>query len=77
MANSLRQLAVQATPTLVPLVFLLVAYNRIWSNTAPPWVSGEEELEQLKTFYPDRYEEALESKEAFQFSAFEYPSRVV
>lgn len=57
--------------------FLLVAYNRIWSGTSPPWVASEDELERLKTFYPDRYEDALDSSQAFHYSAFLYPSRVM
>jgi hypothetical protein len=59
------------------LVFLLVAYNRIWSGTSPPWETSDEELQQLKTFYPDRYEDALESTRAFVYSAYLYPSRVL
>lgn len=68
---------IRSTPTVVPLLFLLVAYNRIWTNTSPPWISNEEELERLEAFYPDRYEDALESSKAFAYSAFEYPARLM
>lgn len=77
MTIDLRKLLMRSAPGLTSLVFLLVVWNRTWTNTAPPWVSDDNELEQLRTFYPDRYEDALESRNAFRYSAFEYPSRVV
>jgi hypothetical protein len=72
-----RKLLTRSAPAITSFVFLVVAWNRVWNNTAPPWASDDDELEQLRAFYPDRYEDALESRNAFKFSAFEYPSRVV
>ncbi|GHJ83641.1 hypothetical protein NliqN6_0043 [Naganishia liquefaciens] len=59
------------------LLFLLAAFFRIRSGISPPWQSSDDELQRLQTFYPDRYDDALESSEAFRYSAFVLPSRIL
>lgn len=76
-ATRIRRALTKRAAALGSLAFLLAAYNRIWSGTSPPWKTSDEELQRLKTFYPDRYEEALESSQAFMYSAYLYPSRIL